>query len=309
MMGRSRHQAPRVDLDWCVHEPRWARLVGTPALRPVLASRSAPDIDQPYQKCHRRLATAQSYTATTSTTLNGDLTGTAAGAFSFTGPVILGADVVMTTFLGATDTITFGSGIDGAHSLTFAVGAGSVTVAGDVGGSSAPSDLILTSDGTVSLNNTVSVNGSHVGNLTINGGTFNNNTGAFGLTVNGAFAINAGSFVQQPNVSLSLLGSSANAGTFDAHTNANTVAYADQSDSSGGQTPLATVYYNLQLSGIGTMAMPTGLTTISHSFSIGTTTYAVTAGDNLTVGSFTQNGSGTFDAHTFTVNVSRGQHN
>ncbi len=86
---------------------------------------------------------SQTYNAATSTTLTVDLNSDSpGGTIDFTGPVVLGADIAITT----TGDINFDNGIEGLHSLSLNASTGSVGIAGEVGMTQPLSSLLVVAD-------------------------------------------------------------------------------------------------------------------------------------------------------------------
>ena len=133
---------------------------------------------------------AQSYTG--STTLNGDLTSTTAGAITVTGAATLatGAITVATAGLAASDDITFTSTINGGQALTLSAGLGDVLLSGAVGGTTALTSLAATGN-TINVQ-AVKTTGaqSYTGSTTLNGSLTSTTAGA--ITVTGAATLATG---------------------------------------------------------------------------------------------------------------------
>ena len=126
---------------------------------------------------------AQSYTG--STTLNGDLTSTTAGAITVTGAATLatGAITVATAGLAASDDITFTSTINGGQALTLSAGLGDLLISGAVGGTTPVSSVTL-SGNTASLAAVTSVGAQNYTGVTTTtmAGTLSVNTAGSGVS-------------------------------------------------------------------------------------------------------------------------------
>lgn len=120
------------------------------------------------------------------------------GSVLLTGPVILGADVSITTHnsgAGTDGNVTFSSTINSdstARSLTIDAGTGALTVTGAIGGSSLLSSMSITSAGTVSLQSDVATQGAFTqiagtGDTTI-AGSLDTQNGAVSITTSGSIS-------------------------------------------------------------------------------------------------------------------------
>ena len=99
---------------------------------------------------------AQSYTASTSTTLNNTLAVNTVGAgVSFTGPVVLaaGGGAITLTGSNAANNVTFSatSTVNGAQPLSITAAGGAVSFAAAVGNTTAPTSVTVVSSATTSL--------------------------------------------------------------------------------------------------------------------------------------------------------------
>ena len=128
-------------------------------------------------------------TGSGTTDLNGNVTTT--GIQNYAGPVLLGANDILST---TNSNVTFGSTIDGAHTLSVAAGSGTVEYNGAIGGTAALTSLNDTGSGATVLNGNVTTTGtqSYSGPLILGANdtlsTTNSNV-TFRSTVDGAFAL------------------------------------------------------------------------------------------------------------------------
>lgn len=159
-------------------------------------------------------------------TLRGNITtsNTAGNTVTITGPVTLGADVVIDTSAN-NGTVNFSSSVNAGQNLTVSAGGGDITITGNVGNTSALNALALNSTGTTTLGGTVAA-----ASVTTNtGGTtrLNGNVTTSGVqTYNDNLEINADVTLQTTNSTV----------TFGGTVNSQTATDRDLSVSVGSGT-------------------------------------------------------------------------
>ena len=120
---------------------------------------------------------AQSFTATTGTTLNGNLISTTSGTIAVTGATTLATGAITVTGAGAAgDNISFSSTFDGSQALTVSAGAATVSFGGAIGGTTAVSSLSVTSTNAAATAITIqsvttSLSQTYNGNVTLGAAT------------------------------------------------------------------------------------------------------------------------------------------
>jgi hypothetical protein len=172
-------------------------------------------------------------------------------------------------------------------------GTGAVTNTGTLnmstGSKSFPSTAALSFSGTIAIANGIGVTNNGAVTTTAAGGI----TGGNG----------ASTWTNAAGSSLTISGPLMATGVLDASANPNTVNYAGAGQTVVLPSGAPATYYNLTLSGSGTVTMPGTAMTIANSFTT-SGTQSSTAGAALTIGGPFALGSGTtFSASTFTHNL------